>query len=360
LLIRSLGKIEFFSCVLIHVLQKSFPNPISRHNRCNPILPGFACCPIYPEPLFPHPWYEQSVAPKFQAPKEKRPSMIPNETALLVVGHGTRKAMGAEQLRGLVQTMRGLEPHTCILDSFLELAEPTIEQALERGAGLGIRNILVVPVLLFSAGHAKSDIPSAVDKEATRLGLKVLGQTPPLGTAEAVLQLSDARFQEMSLEARDAGCPPGHCGQVQCMAGVCGLRGRSLGRIGLAMVGRGTSDPEALAHMRQLTQLCAARRPLSWCQTGFFAGGTPNVEDLLEEAAHAACDSIIIQPHLLFEGELMDQLRSKLLERRERFPDRNWLMTRSLGADPGLARLLLAMAQEALATLANPILRAMH
>lgn len=266
--------------------------------------------------------------------------------AILVVGHGTRKAAGADQLRLLAETMRSLAPSDSIYESFLELAEPTIEQAIDRIHASGFRRVKVVPVLLFEAAHAKQDIPDAVRAAAAPLGIEIVGQSPPLGTAPYILQLSDDRFVEIAKDGFLHGCPERHCARAGACSQTCPLTGSTLGSIGLAMVGRGTSDEEALEHMRDLTRRVASRRTLSWVETGFFAGGIPKVDELFDRAARSGCETIIVQPHLLFEGELMDQLRSKLLDRMGRHAPQRWLMARALGADPGLARVFLEMARQ--------------
>jgi sirohydrochlorin cobaltochelatase len=278
---------------------------------------------------------------------------LPADVGILVVGHGTRKAAGADQLRQLVQHMRDLRPHWSCYESFLELAEPTIEQAVATAASQGITRMLVVPVLLFSAAHAKSDIPDAVAESASAHGVSLLGQTPSLGTEPTVLQLSNTRFNEVARDAKSTGCPEGHCSQVVCPSS-CRLRSLELGSIGLAMVGRGTSELAALEHMRELTRLGASERRLNWVETGFFAGGVPDVDRLLDAAAsacgeHGPCQTIVVQPHLLFEGELMDQLRRKVQDRIARHPDRNWVLARALGADRGLANVFVSLACDALA-----------
>jgi sirohydrochlorin cobaltochelatase len=270
--------------------------------------------------------------------------MLEPKTAILIVGHGTRKAAGAAQLRHLVETMRGLAPSLRFFESFLELAEPTIEQALQRVHASGLRRVKIVPILLFEAGHAKSDIPEAVTSAATDLGLEVVGQSPPLGTSEAVLRLSQERYGEIAIQGISAGCPPGHCALGGKCQEPCSLRSSKLGTIGLAMVGRGASDVAALDQMRSLTAMvCDHRRPMTWYGTGFFTGGSPHVDELFDMAASSACDTIIVQPHLLFEGELMDQLRAKFRERIERHAPQQWLLARALGADPGLADAFLHM-----------------
>ena len=282
------------------------------------------------------------------------PSLSPSassiEPAVLVVGHGTRKRSGADQLIQLVEQMRLCEPSWRFYESFLELAEPTIEAAIETASREGVRALIVVPVLLFTAAHAKSDIPDAVSESAQKYGVRILGQTSSLGTAERVIELSNHRFAEVTRLGQIDGCPVGHCSRVECKSG-CSIRGKDPGRIGLAMVGRGTSDLDALNHMRELTERCAPSRSLQWFDTGFFAGGAPHVDELLEQAGRAegpegSCDTIVIQPHLLFEGELMDQLRTKLVACEHKYPDRRWVLARSLGADPGLASVFVEMAKE--------------
>jgi sirohydrochlorin ferrochelatase len=146
------------------------------------------------------------------------------------------------------------------------------------------------------------------------------------------------------------------------------------------MVGRGTSDPDALAHMRRFTELAAEQRSLAWVSTGFFAGGVPSVDELLAQAAalrpsdlsdptdptdptssisssefstNLTCDTVVIQPHLLFEGELMDQLRARVQRWRQESPDREWVLARCLGADEALAGVFIEFIRNHISQLAQ-------
>ncbi len=284
--------------------------------------------------------------------------MLPNDLAVLVVGHGTRKPSGQAQLMQLVEQMRQAQPLWTIEPSFLELATPTIEQAIQTLSQRHFQRIVVVPILLFTAAHAKSDIPDAVEACAREHGITVTAQTPSLGTSPELIALSNHRFQEITSTAGQLGCPASHCGYglPSACAAVCPLIGKTHQRVALAMVGRGTSDPEALAHMHRFTELAAADRAVEWVSTGFFAGGELSVDMLLEQAASAeahgqACDAVIVQPHLLFEGELMDQLRSKLMRCRQEYPDREWILARCLGADRALANVFVQFVRSVAETL---------
>lgn len=282
--------------------------------------------------------------------------MLANDLGVLVVGHGTRKPSGQGQLLQLVEQMRQSEPDWAIEPSFLELASPTIEQAIAKLSLQEVRRIIVVPILLFSAAHAKSDIPDTVEASAKEHRITVVAQTPSLGTNPEVIALSNRRYMEITAQALQNGCPEGHCGYgfANPCGAACAVRGKTYHRIALAMVGRGTSDLEALEHMRQFTHLANSQRSTKWVSTGFFAGGKPTVDELFEQSAvamaeHEPCDAVVIQPHLLFEGELMDQLRSKMVQYRNEYPDRHWVLARSLGADRALAEVFLEFVRGAAA-----------
>jgi sirohydrochlorin cobaltochelatase len=286
---------------------------------------------------------------------------------VLVVGHGTRNPDGTRQLIRLTNEIRARLPGVAVEGSFLELCEPDISQGLSKLKEQGCSEIFVMPILLFTAAHAQEDIPDAVADSCTELGLRVLGQTVSLGTHPMVVALSRLRFEQVVTPR--SFCEEGHCSwgadpnrrcQVAegrndcCRLGAWHesqrLRGtaeqRVADRIGLAMVGRGTSDPAARGHMHELTRLRVELTPVLWHQTGFFAGGEVDVDQLLEEAALADCEVVVVQPHLLFEGELMNKLRDKIAIMRSRFPEKTWWLAGCLGADPSLANVFVGLLEE--------------
>jgi sirohydrochlorin ferrochelatase len=123
--------------------------------------------------------------------------------------------------------------------------------------------------------------------------------------------------------------------------------------------------------MRRFTELAAEQRSLAWVSTGFFAGGVPSVDELLAQAAalrpsdptdpisssefstNLTCDTVVIQPHLLFEGELMDQLRARVRRWRQESPDREWVLARCLGADEALAGVFIEFIRSHISQLAQ-------
>ncbi len=242
---------------------------------------------------------------------------------IVVIGHGTRNQAGQDQFKQLFERMldgRGRQILGCEAEyAFLELAEPSIGTSLQSLAERGVRELVVVPALLFSAGHAQSDIPSEVSTEAERLGMRVIAQSPALCCEPSMIEVSGNRFREALLR-----CP----------------RLFTSENTGLAMIGRGSSSDDATAAMLQFADLRIEKHPVAWSTTGFIHAQRPNVDEALDGLAATGLPCLVVQPHLLFEGKLMDDLRNEI-EYRQRFTTTQiWLLVEPLGPDPIIANLL--------------------
>ena len=85
-----------------------------------------------------------------------------NRTALLMVGHGSRQPDANREFEELVAEYRRRRPELAVAHGYIELAEPPLAAALAELAASGVERVVVFPVLLFAAGHAKNDIPLAL------------------------------------------------------------------------------------------------------------------------------------------------------------------------------------------------------
>ncbi|MCK4683909.1 MAG: CbiX/SirB N-terminal domain-containing protein, partial [Pirellulales bacterium] len=95
------------------------------------------------------------------------------ETGVVVVGHGTANPVGAAETKRVVAQVDAILPNIPVELGFLEVIEPTIEMALGRLAAQGCKRVVALPILLFSAGHAKQDVPQSLREAAARYGLSV-------------------------------------------------------------------------------------------------------------------------------------------------------------------------------------------
>jgi sirohydrochlorin cobaltochelatase len=255
----------------------------------------------------------------------------PTARGLLLVGHGTRDAAGLAEFACLARNVVELLPEFAVEPCFLELAEPDIPTAVNRLLDRGIGQVTVAPLLLFAAGHAKRDIPAAVTAAIeARSGRRelIVNQLPPLACHPRIVELSTLRFQEA-------------------------LRNRSAvdqGETMLLFVARGSSYPEALAEMRRFASLRAEQTPVGRTEVCFAAIAEPDLPEGLRRAAASPFRRVVVQPHLLFTGQVLSQIERAVAKMAKLRPQREWIFTAHLGSSN-----LVATAVADLATAARRI-----
>ena len=79
--------------------------------------------------------------------------------ALITLAHGSRDPRSAKTIKALVGEVRQLRPDLRIEAAFLELSRPSFLQVVDRLVKAGYDEIVVVPLLLSDAYHAKVDVP---------------------------------------------------------------------------------------------------------------------------------------------------------------------------------------------------------
>ena len=107
---------------------------------------------------------------------------------LLIVAHGSRRGASNDEVRALGARIRDLgDPALDHVDvAFLELAEPSIPEALARLAPAGAREIVVFPHVLAAGTHVAQDIPAArLDFQAKHPDILVR-LTPHLGASPSL------------------------------------------------------------------------------------------------------------------------------------------------------------------------------
>jgi sirohydrochlorin cobaltochelatase len=244
------------------------------------------------------------------------------DLGLLLIGHGTRDEQGLREFRHVAQRLAAEAADVAVEPCFLELAEPSIQQGAARLIERGARHMIVLPLLLFAAGHAQHDIPRAVaaaldeltHAERSRQPVSVR-QAPVLGCHPDIIELSARRYNEAL--ARDGGSP----------------NTTATAKTLLLMVGRGSNEAEANAEFARFARLRWERQPVGWLETCFVAMARPTLDEGLQMAAAMPFERIVVQPHLLFSGELLQGIHAAVAGARGRAPDRQWIVTEHLGIE---------------------------
>ena len=88
--------------------------------------------------------------------------------ALVALAHGSRDPRSAATIKALVDEVRALRPDLRIEPAFLELSKPSFETTVAKLVRAGYDEIVVVPLLLTEAYHAKVDVPEAIAAATAR------------------------------------------------------------------------------------------------------------------------------------------------------------------------------------------------
>ena len=104
------------------------------------------------------------------------------DTDIVLLAHGSPDPRHAQGVEVLATHVRELAPHRTVHTAYLDHHGPS---ATEAGADLG-DHVVVVPVLVTPAYHAKVDVPAAVNELAAASGAAV-SLASPLGPHELLL-----------------------------------------------------------------------------------------------------------------------------------------------------------------------------
>lgn len=295
--------------------------------------------------------------------------------ALLLVGHGTRKHTASLELDALVERVASIVPNVDVRACWLEASHPTVAEGLAALAGAGHGEVVVVPLMLQRAHHTAFDIPSALAEAAKAAGIKVR-YTDPIGTDPSIIGLLGTRVDQAIVrleEERSRGAQGGRrdaSDAPYALDGVLGAGrdpttndatantasagayaferdhaptepytlGNARRRTCVLLVGRGSSLAEANADLAWTARLLYERFGYSSVEYCFTSLAEPNVLEGLQRCVALGHAQVVVLPHYLFTGLLLDRVRDTVEEFRRRGDvGRDIVVAAHLGPDPVIA-----------------------
>jgi sirohydrochlorin ferrochelatase len=231
--------------------------------------------------------------------------------ALIALAHGSRDPRSSATINDLVATVRAQRPDLRVEAAFLDLCKPSFDTVVRKLVRAGFDEIVVVPLLLTEAYHARVDVPTAAaEAMAAHEGLRIR-VTDVLGLEQRFLEVLDVRMREALSAARV----------------------RELDALVLAAAG--SSDPLANQAVARLARLWGAHHRLP--VTAAYASSAPPATGeavrafRAEGRRHIAVASLFLAPGLLSDraAELAHEAGAVAV-------------SEPLGAHPEVARTILA------------------
>jgi sirohydrochlorin ferrochelatase len=247
------------------------------------------------------------------------------QSATLIVGHGSQDPQGTQEFLRLVELFHQHDPAQIVECGFLEFAQPTIQEGLDRCVERGAGSIVVLPGVLMAAGHAKNDIPSEVQAARRRHPGIIIHQGRHFHLHPKILQLCT-----MKIEAAENQAAPLE-------------RQETL----LLVVGRGSSDPDANSDVQKLARLLWEGMGFGWAAACYIGITTPRLPEALAYCQRMGFARILVFPFFLFTGRLEKRIRKLTAEFAAEHPESEFLVADYLDAHPLLIQVLLERAEEA-------------
>ena len=165
---------------------------------------------------------------------------------------------------------------------FLEMTDPPAGPVLD-GLAAGCGRVVVLPLVLLGAGHAKSDVPALVLEARDRHPDLHVHFGSPLGISRDLVEV---------------------LGGSLAAAGAAGLP--------LLLIARGTSDPDANGDASKVARLLGEWVGSPFVHTAFTGVTTPDVADGLEVFARLGHRRMAVAFWFLCTGVLVERARADI------------------------------------------------
>ncbi len=215
--------------------------------------------------------------------------------ALLGVAHGSPDPRAEPVLEALVARVAAERPGLTTALAHLGHTQPDVPTALRSLARQGFSDVVVVPLLLTAAYHARKDLPSLLARTRAEIpGLSVT-QTAVLGPHPLLFSLVRRRLAEAGVDQSSS----------------------------VVLSAVGTSDPSANAELADVAATLGA-------SIG-FAAGPPTVGEAVAGLRAQGARGVAIASYVLAPGTLPDRFHAAGAD----------VVTRPLGAEPEIVHIVL-------------------
>src|SRR5699024_257211 len=205
--------------------------------------------------------------------------------AVLFVSHGSRLEIGVKEVVHFIKRYtapRDIFHEIC----FIELAKPSIEERIANCAVRGATQIIVVPILLLDAAHAKEDIPLEIQAGKRKYPQITFTYGRPFGVHPKIVAALYDRVVEQQVPIID---------DAQVL-----------------LVGRGSRDQAVKQDLCKIAQQLEKTYRFKKVNISFLYGLKPRFEDMIVQLQEKNHEQVFIIPYLLFSGILMKDIKKKL------------------------------------------------
>ncbi|MCU1590717.1 MAG: cobalamin biosynthesis protein CbiX [Frankiales bacterium] len=236
-------------------------------------------------------------------------------TVLLGVAHGSRDERAQQVIQWLLAGAAALRPGLEAAAAYVDNASPSIRSALDDLARRGVEDVVVVPLLLTSASHAKTDIAASVQAARFDHPRMRLRYGRPLGPHPVLVEVLARRLAEAGAGAEEP----------------------------VVLVAGGSLDPDANAQVSATARLLWEGRSFPTVDVAFASTTGPSVAEALDRVRRLGFSRAGVACYFLGPGRLPAAVAAAASAH-----DLEVVVAEPLGAAAEIAALVLERYDEAL------------
>lgn len=206
---------------------------------------------------------------------------------LLAVAHGSRDPRAAATVERLLASVRRRRPGLRVLTGYLDHAAPAASRALDDVAAAGVRDVVVLPLLLSPAYHSEVDLPGVLRQARRRHPRLRVCYGATLGPHRGLLAALDRRLAEVGVPAGDP-------------------------ETAVVLAAAGSRDPVAEA---VVTGMARDWRRRGWwhAASAYASAARPSPAEAVRRLRDAGAPRVAVAPYLLSPGYFADTVRAETL-----------------------------------------------
>ncbi len=247
--------------------------------------------------------------------------------AICLIGHGSRNQEGTQEFQTLLHKIRDTKIFEITQGGFLEFAKPTVAEALSACLSNEVKNIIILPGILFHGKHTETDIPNSVSEILREYPEVNLIYSSPLETQPEVMEACKSRIEEAEK-----------------------LSTKSISRSETLLMTIGHGSQNTRCNLKVEKELSMLGEKMGFGKTLiFFSGFSKNFpEDLQERFIPHGFNRVILFPFFLFSGVWVNRVHTLSDVLQLKYPDTEFLTTSCLSHHGKIVEALVQRAKEKL------------
>jgi precorrin-8X/cobalt-precorrin-8 methylmutase len=234
---------------------------------------------------------------------------LPDSYAICLIGHGSRDPEGVQDFLTLSQKLRERKFCRIVESGFLEFENPDITEALSSCQRNGVKNIIILPSILFSGKHTQRDVPHTADAVFRNHPKINLIFAESLATQPKVIEASQKRIEE-----EEKNSPKSFS------------RSETL----LMTIGHGSRDARFNSEVEKTLFQLGDNMGFGKTLTGFAGSSQNHIEEMREKFKSQRFRRVILLPFFLFSGFWVKRVHALADSLQSKYPNTEILKTSCL------------------------------